>query len=157
MRGAGASLMRVRFTLHHDLQVKDPFLQKTTMMSMKVHVSSLLPPIYRNFYPCVEKIKFFKHFDVAPPREIMCASGTSRPPPPPKLSGELSSQAPYVHTELVLSPVNRDAKWNEPSWAGFPDWCGRTNYNDNGRCLKLSYYPSIVGTHTCKQMQCWWF
>ena len=28
MRGAGAHLMRVRFTLHHDLQVKEPFLQK---------------------------------------------------------------------------------------------------------------------------------
>ena len=30
----GNPLMRVRFTLHHDLQVKEPFLQKTTMMSM---------------------------------------------------------------------------------------------------------------------------
>ena len=30
-RGAGAPLMKVRFTLHHDLQVKEPFLQKTTM------------------------------------------------------------------------------------------------------------------------------
>ena len=75
MRGAGAPLMRVHFTLHHDLQVKEPFLQKTTMMSMKVHVSSLLPPIYRNFYPCVEKIKFFKHFDVAPPVKLCAPAG----------------------------------------------------------------------------------
>ena len=75
MRGAGAPLMRVRFTLHHDLQVKEPFLQKTTMMSMKVHVSSLLPPIYRNFYPCVEKIKIFKDFDVAPPVKLCAPAG----------------------------------------------------------------------------------
>ena len=44
MRGAGAPLKRVLFTLHHDLQEKEPKLQKATMMSMsmimKVHVSS---------------------------------------------------------------------------------------------------------------------
>ena len=47
------------------------------------------------------------YFDVAPP--VLCASGSSRPPPP-KLSGELSSQAPYVtllHTELgsLVRPI----------------------------------------------------
>ena len=50
---------RVLFTLHHDLQEKEPKLQKATMMStsMKVHVSSLHAPIYRNFYKdlCVGK------------------------------------------------------------------------------------------------------
>ena len=48
-------LMRVLFTLHHDLQEKEPKLQKATMMSMKVHVSSLHAPIYRNFYLCIGK------------------------------------------------------------------------------------------------------
>ena len=32
---------------------KEPKLQKATKMSMKVHVSSLHAPIYRNFYLCV--------------------------------------------------------------------------------------------------------
>ena len=39
------------------LQEKEPKLQKATMMSMKVHVSSLHAPIYRNFYLCVGKKK----------------------------------------------------------------------------------------------------
>ena len=64
-----------RVTLHHDLQVKEPFSQKTTMMSMKVHVSSLLPPIYRNFYLSVEKIKIFKHFDFAAPVKLCAPAG----------------------------------------------------------------------------------
>ena len=41
-------LKRVLFTLQHDLQEKEPKLQKATMNSMKVHVSSLHAPIYRN-------------------------------------------------------------------------------------------------------------
>ena len=51
----GPPLKSVLFTLHHDLQEKEPKLQKVTMMSMKVHVSSLHAPIYRNFYLCIGK------------------------------------------------------------------------------------------------------
>ena len=91
----GNPLMRVLFTLHHDLQVKEPFLQKTTMMSMKVHVS-LLPPIYRNFYRCVEKIKIFKHFDVAPPVKLCAPVGL----PARRRRNYRANKAPYVHTEL---------------------------------------------------------
>ena len=40
----------------------------------------------------------------------MCASGTSRPPPP-KLSGELSSRSPYVHTELCLCIMIYRSVW----------------------------------------------
>ena len=50
--GAGAPLKRVLFTLHHDLQDKEPKLQKATMMSMKVHVSSLHAPIYIEISIC---------------------------------------------------------------------------------------------------------
>ena len=83
-----------RFTGERTISVKN-----YNDVYMKVHVSSLLPPIYRNFYPCVEFFFLLQTLRCCTAREIMCASGTSRPPPP-KLSGELSSQAPYVHTEL---------------------------------------------------------
>ena len=55
MRGTGGPPLKrvLNFTLHHDLHEKEPKLQKATMMSMKVHVSSLHAPIYRNFYLCV--------------------------------------------------------------------------------------------------------
>ena len=67
-------------------------IQKATMMSMKVHLSSLHAPIYRNFYMCVGKK--FEHFDVERPVKVCAPTGLSRAPPP-KLSGELSFQAPY--------------------------------------------------------------
>ena len=73
--GPGAPLKRDLFTLHHDLQKKEPKLQKATMMSMKVHVSSLHAPIYRNFYLCIGKKKL-KHSRCRATRESLCANGS---------------------------------------------------------------------------------
>ena len=42
----GPKRVGLLFTLHHDLHEKEPKLQKATMMSMKVHVSSVHAPIY---------------------------------------------------------------------------------------------------------------
>ena len=57
--------------------------------------TSLHAPIYRNFYRSVHwKIKLIQTFRCRATRESLCANGSSRAPPP-KLSGELSSQAPY--------------------------------------------------------------
>ena len=53
------------------------------MMPMKVHVSSLHAPIYRNFYLWhAEKKKEFKHFDVERPVKVCALTGLSRAPPP---------------------------------------------------------------------------
>ena len=71
MRGAGGPPQEGSFHFASRLQEKEPKLQKVTMMSMKVHVSSLHAPIYRNFYLCVGKKKF-KHFDVERPVKV-CA------------------------------------------------------------------------------------
>ena len=48
--GAGGPPQEGSFHFASRLQEKEPKLQKTTMMSMKVHVSSLHAPIYKNFY-----------------------------------------------------------------------------------------------------------
>ena len=72
----GPPLKSVLFTLHHNLiQEKEPKLQKATMMSMKVHVSSLHAPIYWNFYLCVGKWNKFKHFDVERPLKVCAPMG----------------------------------------------------------------------------------
>ena len=42
---------------------------------MKVHVSSLHAPIYRNFYLCVGKINEFEHFDVERPVKVCARTG----------------------------------------------------------------------------------
>ena len=52
-------------------------------MSMKVHVSSLHAPIYRNYvYLCIQKKIMFKHFDVERPVKVCALTGLSRAPPP---------------------------------------------------------------------------
>ena len=79
---------------------KNQNCKQATMMSMKVHVFSLHAPIYRHFYPCVGKINKFKHFDVERPVKVCAPTGLSRAPPP-KLSGELSSQALYEKGEKI--------------------------------------------------------
>ena len=55
------------------------------------------------------KKKKFKHFDVAPPVKL-CAPAGLPARRTPKLSGELSSQAPYVHTELLAHIISRAAQ-----------------------------------------------
>ena len=84
--GTGNPLMRAStplkkdlFTLHHDYRKKNQNCIKR-QWCMKVHVSSLHAPIYRNFYLCVRN--FFlssKHFDVERPVisfESLCANGS---------------------------------------------------------------------------------
>ena len=100
MRGTGGpfNFKSVLFTLHHDLQEKEPKLQNATMMSMKVHVSSLHAPIYRNFCLCVGKKPNSNISMLSDPWNWKSVRPTGLPVHralPPKLSGELSSQAPY--------------------------------------------------------------
>ena len=90
-------LKRILFTLHHDLQKKEPKLQKGTMMSMKVHVPSLHAPIYRNLCLCALENKINSNILMS---SDPCKSVRQRVFPCTTAetiwrTNQLSSQAPY--------------------------------------------------------------
>ena len=74
-----SSLKRVLFTLHHDLQKKEPKLQKATMMCMIVWVWRFMCLLSMHQFIeisiCVGKYNKFKHFDVERPVKVCAPTG----------------------------------------------------------------------------------
>ena len=104
------------------LQKKEPKSWQATMMLMKVHVSSLHAPIYRNFYLCVQKNNFFKHFNVERPVKVCVLTGVSHAPPP-KLQRELCLQVSF---------------WNQGLFPCNPDHPGHAVYRSSSRRCEVN-------------------
>ena len=75
IHASNCSLKEGSFHFASQLQEKEPKLQKATMMSMKVHVSSLHAPIYKNCYLCVGKKKV-QTLRCRATRKSLCANGS---------------------------------------------------------------------------------
>ena len=98
-------LKRVHFTLHHDYRKKNQNCKKRwwCLWFMKVHVSSLHAPTYRNFYLCVGEKKV-QTLRCRATCESLCANGS----------------VPCTTAETIAQTKLASFVWEEEKFRGFP-------------------------------------